>query len=67
MKRNERLTKAGFPVGQYSRMWGRIDQTAKTISIGDFVTLGTNSFVASHCPVKGIYPETLRTTIENDV
>lgn len=67
MNKNKRLNASGFPVGKFSRIWGRVDQTAKTITIGDFVTLGTNSFVASHCPVKGVKKEKLTTKIENDV
>ena len=64
---NESYRKKGFEIGVGARIWGTIDQHFKSVSIGDYSTLGGGSFVATHCPINGISIERLKTKIEKDV
>jgi len=66
-KTNEVYRKLGFGIGKGVRILGKIDKHTKYVSMGDYSTLGSGSFIATHCPIKGISSQKLQVRIEKDV
>ena len=64
---NEKYRKLGFEIGKGCRIWGAIDKNCVCVSMGSYSTLGSGSYIATHCPVRGISVDKLRTVIEKDV
>lgn len=51
-------------IGDYVRLNGKIDMHYPHVTIGDYVNLGGDSFVITHCPVRGM--KDFMTVIEHD-
>jgi len=65
--RNVQYRNDGFSIGKGARVWGTIDKHAICVSIGDYTTIGGESFIATHCPIKGHSLERLSVHIDKDV
>lgn len=64
---NNKYRSMGFKIGTGARVWGTIDSHAICVSIGDYTTIGGESFIATHCPIKGHSLERLSVHIDKDV
>jgi acetyltransferase-like isoleucine patch superfamily enzyme len=65
--RGEQYRSTGVKLGTGCRIWGKIDlHYPSAITIGNNVVLGGQSFIISHCPIRGTDHESMKITIEDN-